>query len=79
MQFVSDDPEKSIKTFLLTAAVWSISAISYNLIHLLPRLLACFSSAVVQSLLRKGDVKQKLEVRQAEDQPIIIMWDIIFR
>jgi hypothetical protein len=32
LQFVSDDPEKSIKTFLLTAAVWSILAISCDLV-----------------------------------------------
>jgi hypothetical protein len=62
IQFVSDDPEKSIKTFLLTAAVRFVPVVSCDFVYPISRRLACFSSAAVRSLLPKVDAKPKLEV-----------------
>lgn len=67
IQFVSDDPEKSIKTFLLTAAVRFVPVVFYDFVYPVSRRLACFSSAAVRSLLPKVDAKPKLEVSNAKN------------
>lgn len=65
-QFISDEPEKSIETFLLTAAVsllrsTGIEPVSYHC-HF-NRLLGCSSNEVAQSQLLRAVVKQRSEVR----------------
>jgi hypothetical protein len=76
MQFVSDDPEKSIKTFLLTAAVRFVPVTFCHFVYSINRPLACFSSAAVRSLLRKVDAKPKLE---ASNTNFFIRWVFIQR
>ena len=63
LQFVSDDPEKSIKTFLLTAAVCYLPRDLLRMAYVAHRRLVCCLNGVVLFLPRKADAKQKSEVR----------------
>lgn len=61
---MSDDQEKNIETFLLTAAVGAIfrNGFFVDVLNSLFRQLACCSNGAVRSLLQKVDVRLKLEV-----------------
>lgn len=65
IEFISDDPEKSIKTFLLTAAVCDADQIQAKIRYLTKvcRQWACYSRGAAQFQLRKEDVRRKLVVR----------------
>ncbi|CAK5273905.1 unnamed protein product [Mycena citricolor] len=63
IEFVSDDPEKSVITFLLTASVRTGSEHVLYLSSSLGRLSECCSNEGVRSLLPRADAKQRLESR----------------
>jgi len=67
MQFVSDDPEKSVTTFLLTAAVNDIptnpiTILAAELWNVDRRLLGCCSSGAARFRPPKVDVRLRSEV-----------------
>jgi hypothetical protein len=63
-KFVSDDPEKSITTFLLTAAVSASACLDINVhsLNVSVRPLGCCSREGVLSLLPRAGVKLRSEV-----------------
>ena len=63
IEFISDDPEKSVKTFLLTAAVCIVVLCEDRTLTQGCRQWACYSNEAVRFQLRKEGAKRKLVVR----------------
>lgn len=76
-KFVSDDPEKSIKTFLLTASV-SISILDFEEHNkLFLRLLVCSLNGVAQFQQQKVVVKQRWEWHAPWPAPVSrLAWEV---